>query len=126
MLGQLLRQAKEVSAAIPTGADSVQAELLRKAKGGHYWLIKAMSAVAPSADKLLALIKTSRSTRYSDDVGYDMHNAVIVASRALTGDDYISDSINTSFALEILADRGVGVPGWDEAPEPPPPLQKYQ
>lgn len=121
MLGQLLRLAREVDAAIPPNADSVYEELLKYAKGSHYYpLISTMSANAPLADELLALIKTGMSTRYSDDVGYDMHNAVIIASRALTNDDYISDAINTSFALEILADRGVGVPEWDEAPEPPP------
>lgn len=123
MLGQLLRQAREVGAAIPTEADSVYVELLKHAKGGHHSLISMMSAVAPSVEDLLSLIKTSGSTRYSDDVGYDMHNAVIAASRALTRDDYISDAVNTSFALELIADRGVGMPGWDEAPEPPPPPQ---
>jgi len=123
MLGQLLRQARDFGAAIPTKADSVYAELFKHARGSYISLISMMSAVSPSADELFTLIKTSISTRYSDDVGYDIHNAVILASRALTEDDYISDAINTSFALEILADRGVGVPKWDEAPEPPLPPQ---
>ena len=123
MLGQLLRQAREIGAVIPAEADSVYAELLKHARGGYLPLISAVSKISPSADELIAIIKTSKTIRYSDDVGYDMQNAVIVASRALTQDDYISDAINTSFALEILSDRGVGVPGWDEAPEPPPPSQ---
>jgi hypothetical protein len=123
MLGQLIRQAREVGAVIPTEADSVYAELLRYAKGGLSSLISTLSTVAPSADELFTLIKTNKSTRYSGDVGYDMHIAAIVASRALNEDDYITDAINTSFALEILADRGVGVPGWDEAAEPSPPPQ---
>ncbi len=121
MLGQLLRQAREIGSAIPTEANGVFAELNKHADGSHDSLISTMSSVAPSADELHTLIKTSRSTRYSNDVGYDMHTTVIVASRALTKDDYISDAINTSFALELLADRGVSVPEWDEAPEPPPP-----
>lgn len=121
LLGQLLRQARKIGVAIPAEANNVYDELLKQTQGSHYSLISAMSAVAPSADELLALIKTNSSTRYSDDVGYDMHNAVIAASRALSNEDFISDTINTSFALEILADRGVGVPGWDEASEPPPP-----
>jgi hypothetical protein len=121
LLGQLIRQAGEVGAEIPAGANDMYAELLKHAEGSHSSLIRTISAVAPSADELLALIKTSRSTRYSDDVGYDMHNAVIVASRALSGADYITNATNVSFALELLADRGVGVPEWDEAPEPPPP-----
>ena len=120
MLGQLLRQAREVGAAIPAEAEGVYAELLKYTTGGYRSLISMMSKDAPLAEELLDIIKIGRSIRYSDDVGYDIHNAVIVASRALTADNYISDAIRTSFALEILADRGVGVPGWDEAPEPPP------
>lgn len=124
LLGQLLRQAREIGATIPAKADGVYAELLKHTKGSYRSLISMMSAVAPSADELFTLIKTNISTRYSDDVGYDMNNAVIAASRALSKDDYISDANNTSFALEILADRGVGVPEWDETPEPAPPPQK--
>ena len=123
MLGQLLRRAKEIGGAIPAEANDLYAELIEHAKGNHSSLINAISAAAPSADELLTLIQINISTRYSDDVGYDIHNTVIAASRALSKDDYISDAIDTSFALEILADRGVGVPEWDEASEPPPPFQ---
>lgn len=104
LLGQLIRQAMEIGVAIPAEANDVYAKLLNHTKGSHYFLISTMSADAPSADELLTLIKTNNSTRYSDDVGYDIHSAVIAANRALSKEDYISDAINTSFALEILAD----------------------
>jgi len=123
LLGQLLRRVRDIGLAIPTEANGLYSELLKHAKGSDYSLISTMSAIAPTAEELLKLISTNSSTRYSDDVGYDTHNAVIAASRSLSKDDYISDVINTSFALEILADRGVGVPGWDEAPQPPLPPQ---
>ena len=120
MLGQLLHQAREADATIPPEADNVLTELCKRAEGNPALLIGAISATAPSADKLLSLLKTSGSARYSDDVGYDARNSVIVASRALANDEYIGDAVDTSFALELLADRGVALPGWDEAPEPPP------
>lgn len=123
LLGQLIRQAIEIDAVIPAEANEVYAKLLKHTKGGLYSMISTMSADAPSAEELLAITKTSTSARYSDDVGYDIRNAVIVASRALSKDHYISDAVNTSFALEVLADRGVGVPGWDEVSAPPPSLQ---
>lgn len=125
LLGQLLRQAREIGATIPADAHGVYTELLRQAKGNLHSLINTMSKAAPSANDLLTLIKANNPTRYSDDVGYDMHNAVIAASRALSKDDFISNAINTSFALEILADRGVGVPCWDEASAPPP-VKRHQ
>lgn len=123
MLGQLLRDANDIGASIPAEANILYAELMNQAKQGHFSLISAMSAVTPSADALFKLVSTNTSTRYSDDVGYDIYNAAIAASRALGDDDYISDVVNTSFALEILSDRGVGVPGWDEAATPPPSLR---
>jgi hypothetical protein len=49
-----------------------------------------------------------------------MRNSVIVAGRVLANDEYIGDAVETSFALELLADHGVAVPGWDEAAKPPP------
>ena len=58
--------------------------------------------------------------RYSDDVGYDVRYPAMVARRALASDDYIHNAVDTSFALELLADRGIAVPGWNETAEPPP------
>lgn len=120
MLGQVLLWARTKGAAITPDAELVLAELCKGAKGSLVSLIRTMSTPEPSADDLLALIKTSGFARYSDDVGYDMRNLAIAASRALSSAKYIEVGVNTSFALETLADRGVAVPGWDEAAEPPP------
>ena len=120
MLGQLLLRAKETGANIPPDADRVFAELSSNAKGSLNSLIETVSAIAPTADKLLIIVKTGAPARYSDDVGYDMRNSAIVAGRALASDEYISEAVETSFALELLADRGVAMPGWDETAEPPP------
>jgi hypothetical protein len=119
-VGQLLRLAKERGAAVPPSADSVFADLCKRAGGNLASLIGTISAASISANDLLDLAKMGGSARYSDDVGYDMQNAAIAACRALADEKYIEDAVETSFALELLADRGVAVPGWDEAAVPPP------
>jgi hypothetical protein len=126
LLGQLLRQAKAAGATIPPKAEEVFTELRSRAIGGSGSLVDAMSSNALSANQLLALLKTSVPTRYSGDVGYDMRNVATAARRAVASDTYISNAIHTSFALELLADRGVAVPGWDEAAEPPPGPQRVE
>jgi hypothetical protein len=57
--------------------------------------------------------------RDSDDVGYDMRDVALLASRALADDNYIQEAVETSFALELMADYGVAIPGWDEVAKPP-------
>jgi hypothetical protein len=73
-----------------------------------------------SAQDLLDFLKMRDEPRYSDDVGYDLHHVAMIAGRALGSDEFIKNATETSFALELLADRGVAVPGWDEAAVPPP------
>jgi hypothetical protein len=124
MLGQLLRQARLNGVSIPQNAYDVCAELRRHSRGGFTSLLAAVSADEPSADDLLAVMRASAQARYSDDVGFDMLHAVMIAGRVLTRDDYIRDSVQTSFALELLADWGVAIPGWDETSQPPPAPKK--
>ncbi len=120
MLGQLLRIARDRGANIPPDAEATLAELRKRTSGSIASFIETALADTVSAKHLLILLKMTGTARYSDDVGYDMHNAAIAGRRALASDEYIRNAVNTSFALELLADRGVAVPGWDEAAEPPP------
>ncbi|CRI67020.1 hypothetical protein THIOKS13330026 [Thiocapsa sp. KS1] len=119
VLGQLLRQARESGATIPPEAHEIFDKLCRYARGNLKSLIATMSATVPSAEGLLALLKASSVARFSDDVGFDMRNLALAAERSLASDNYISDAVDTSFALELLSDQGVAVPGWDEAAKPP-------
>jgi hypothetical protein len=119
LLGQTLQLARAVGLRIPSGAGDLFAQLSERAQGSITSLIAATATNEPSAAQLLALLQTTGSTRYSDDVGFDMRIIAILASRAIASDQYISNVIETSFALELLSDRGVAVPGWDEAAMPP-------
>jgi hypothetical protein len=120
LLAQLLREAKDSGATIPPTADRVLAELLSHAHGSLGSLIATAAASTPSAQDLLTLFKVSSSARYSEDVGYDIRYAALAAGRFLASDQCIGNAVDTSLALELLADLAVAVPGWDEAPTPPP------
>ena len=120
VLGQLLRQARDAGAATPPNADAVLTELIGHAKGGLAIQLRAMQAAAPTVDDMLKLLNAGGSARYSDDVGFDIRTVALLASRSLANDRFLVNPDDVSFALELLADRGVAMPGWDEAAEPPP------
>lgn len=120
LLGQLLRSAKGRRLEIPSGAGVLFAKLRERVRGNFASIVDTASADTVSASQLLDLLRMGGAARYSDDVGYDMHTVAIAAARALADDRYVEEPIDTAFALELLSDRGVAVPGWDEAAEPPP------
>ncbi|MET1110413.1 MAG: hypothetical protein ABWX67_02690, partial [Allosphingosinicella sp.] len=117
MLGQLLRVARERKLDT-AGAEAVFAELRSHAAGRLGDLLTTMSAGKPTAAELLTVIHGAGAARYSNDVGFDMRNIAIVASRALADDELLRDVEATSFVLDSLADRAVALPGWDEAAIP--------
>jgi hypothetical protein len=126
VVGQLLNRGKERGIAIPSNAEAILAQLCELAGGNLSVFANAISAGSVSATDLFNLVKTRAGARYSDDVGYDMRDVALMASRALADDKYIQDSVETSFALELLADQGVAIPGWDEAAKPPSPPESVE
>lgn len=120
LLGQLLRATRLRGVATPPDADEVFDELRKHAGGALTGLVATMSAARPSAEELFAVVGGLGPARYSDDVGFDMRNIAVAAGRALAGDDLLDDPEGTSFVLDLLADRGVALPAWDEAAVPAP------
>lgn len=120
MLGQLLRLAREHGAVIPHGAEEVMGELVARTHGTLGDIVRTHSAAAPLAEDLLRLAQNTKAGRYSDDVGYDMRSAAIAAERSLASDAFLENVDAACLALELLADRGVALPGWDGVAEPPP------
>ncbi|MER9436379.1 CHAT domain-containing protein [Mesorhizobium sp. M0618] len=120
MLGQLLRTAHLLGLPVPPDAEATLKELQKHARGSFGELLAAMSAARPDAQQLFAVVRSLGAARYSDDVGFDMRNLAIAGGRALAGDDLLKDAKDTAFVLDLLADRGVAVPGWDEAAVPAP------
>jgi hypothetical protein len=119
IVGQLLNLAKKRGTKIPSDAEAILAQLYERAGGNLGSFAKTISADSVSATELFDLAKVRAAARYSDDVGYDMRDVAVLASRALADDKYIQNPVDTSFALELLADHGVAAPGWDEAAKPP-------
>ncbi len=120
VLGQLLRRAREAAAPTPVNADAVLSKLIQQARGYLADQLRVFQEQAPTADDLLNLLNDSRSTRASEDVGVDTRTVALLASRSLSNERFLMSADDVSFGLELLADRGVAVPGWDEVAEPPP------
>ncbi|AGA08329.1 hypothetical protein [Sinorhizobium meliloti] len=118
LLGQLLRTAHLRGLAVSPYADRTFNELLKHAKGSLAEMVATMSAARPTASDLFRVVRGLGPARYSDDVGFDMRNIAIVAGRTLAGDDLLNDPNEAAFVLDLLADRGVALPGWDEAAVP--------
>lgn len=126
VLGQLLKFGKNRGTRTPPDAEAIFAQLRERA-GGNVGSIAAMtSAESISAIELLDLVKVRAGARYSDDVGYDMRDVALLARQVLADDKYIQSAVETSFALELLADYGVAIPGWDEAAKPPSAAERVE
>jgi hypothetical protein len=119
LIGQLLNLGKKRGATIPSNAEAILAQLSERAGGNLTSFARIISAESVSATELFDLAKVRAAARYSDDVGYDMRDVAVLAGRALADDKYIQNAVETSFALELVADHGVALPGWDEAAKPP-------
>ena len=121
LLGQAIRVARLRKMSVPAKAEALFDRARRETKGALGRLIKAMAATTPSAADLLTVMGTASAARYSDDAGFDGRYAAVLAARSLSDDNFIAKAEQTSLALELLTDRGVALPGWDEAAAPPPP-----
>jgi hypothetical protein len=126
LVGQLLAIGKRRGTPIPSNAEAILAQLCERAGGNLASFAATISGDSVSAAELFNLAKVSAAARYSDDVGYDMRNVAVLAGRALADDKYIQNAVETSFALELVADHGVAIPGWDEAAKPPSPLERVE
>ncbi len=120
LLGQLLRTARLQGLTVPPEADGTFDELRQHARGSFGELIATMSKARPTAEELFAALQALGPARYSDDVGFDMRNLAIAAGRALAGEGLLKNPEDAAFVLDLLADRGVALPGWDEAAVPAP------
>lgn len=120
-LGQMILAAEILGLTIPEEARSTFAELSKWAGGNLETMVRAASAMTPGADDIARLAATLPPARYSEDVGYDTHQLAMLAGRAITSDTLLQNPGDAHFVLDILADWGAALPGWDEAAAPPRP-----
>ncbi len=124
--GQLIRDARARGVALPDEAEEVFAELNKRSGGNLAAMIAATSAPVPTPAQLAELAASIPVARYSEDVGYDMGNIAALAQRSLASDGVLALPEDTSFLLELLADRGTALPNWDEAAAPPAVLRQVE
>ena len=119
ILGQLMRTAKESGADVPIMATEVLARLVDHTGSTSGALINLASAVNPAPAEVLAFARRIEKARYSEDVGFDVSNIVHLARRLLSGEAARSNPHVAAFAIELLADRAIAVPGWTAVASPP-------
>ena len=120
ILGQLLRVAGEIGVPVQAEANDMLAQLLSSAGSTTAPLVNLASAPHFEASDVLAYVKRMEEARYSEDVGFDVGNVVLLARRLLAGEAARSDPYVAAFAIEMLADRAVAIPGWESVASPPP------
>jgi len=118
-LAQLLRIAADMQLSPESSATEMLATLLKRIDPATGALANMLSVPHPSAADVLALVKRLEIARYSEDVGFDVHSIVPLARRLLGGKEAASDPAVAAFAIELLADRAIAVPGWESTASPP-------
>jgi CHAT domain len=120
MLGQMIRMAAANGVPAPGEAQERLEALLERMGPTASSLVRAVSAPHPTAADVLAIHKQTERARYSDDVAYDARNTVMAARILLGGNDATRDPEVAVFAIELLADRAIAMPGWETTAKPPP------
>ncbi|SDG17508.1 CHAT domain-containing protein [Thalassobaculum litoreum] len=119
LLQSLKYHAEETGDPVPDSALLLLSRLMPLSDPGLARILRAQNEKA-TANDLLAMLPRGRATRYSEDVGFEGRDVAILAGQLLARDEFLSSPDDVSFALEVLADRGVAIPSWDEAATPPP------
>jgi hypothetical protein len=122
LLGQLIRIADEHRIDVPPEARALFATLLDETGTTTSGLVRATSALHPSAQDVLELHRGTERARYADDVAYDLRASVLAARRLLSSDDARNDPEIAAFAIELLTDRAIATPGWETTGKPAPSL----
>lgn len=119
VVGQLLREMRDSNHGVED-AETLFGELLARTDSRTRAMLEAAAAASPSAETVFEVLKGRGASRYSADAGFDLRDVTIIASRALGASEIIRQPQQASFLLDLLADYGVALPGWDEAAVPPP------
>jgi hypothetical protein len=73
-------------------------------------------------DALFTLYAMQESARYAEDAGFDARNVAFLAKRMLWNEGDELDATIATFLTELLADRGMPLPGWETTSRPVPSL----
>lgn len=118
LLGQAIKIAKKEHITLPLEAEEICQLLSTKLKDYSATLYQQIATEAPSAKGLLKLLQSTEPARYARDNAFDT-SVVAIAARRLLG-SFQLDASDSIFALEILCDRSISLPGWKTTAKPLP------
>ncbi|MER9504697.1 CHAT domain-containing protein [Mesorhizobium sp. M0579] len=126
LLGQLILWSRLANVDVPKLSLDAFDHLLAKASGPVAAMARTFSSSQPNAAEILNLHRSIESARYADDSGFDARFAAMAARRLLATQAAKGDGVVSTFAVEMLADRAIPLPGWQVTSKPLPPLQKIE
>ncbi|MCR0983132.1 CHAT domain-containing tetratricopeptide repeat protein [Roseomonas populi] len=121
-LANVLAEASSASISVPEETSAVNAELGSRLVGPAATLWRGIAAPNPGTTDLLDLLRGTEGTRYSDDAPHDARQVAVVARRVLGTCVEQRDTASAAFCIELVADRGVAMPGWETRARPAPSL----
>ena len=123
LLSEAIRQSTMQGVAVPPEAREVLKQLVERCSRSQSAIIAALGAESPSADQVLTVLKQIEEATQADDTAYDVRSLVLLAERLLAGPEALADPRTAAFAIELLADHAISLPGGDDGPAWRPPQQ---
>lgn len=120
LLGQVILIAEQENVSVPSEAKAICDMLGGKLAGHEANLYQQVATEQTTARGLLKLHQAGESARYARDAAFDSGPAAVAARRLLARSQIGAG--DTIFALELLSDRAMSLPGWQTTARPVPPL----
>jgi len=117
MLAQLIRKGEELGYSLSPDIYRIYNSL---SQDGTSIYLETYGKEHLSSVDVFRLYNHIDATRYSTDVSYDLKRIVHIAQRLLSSQEAIDDLVTAVFALELLTDRSIAIPGWQTIAEPVP------
>ncbi|WP_374368597.1 CHAT domain-containing protein [Dongia sp.] len=117
VMAQLLQFARTTGVKISSEVEELFKNLQSRLNPIMYSLVSALSAHAPTAEDTFLLHQATERARYSEDAAFDVRHAVLAAQRLLEGTKSITPD-EAAFAIEIMSDRAIALPGWELSAKP--------
>jgi hypothetical protein len=118
LLGQAIQIAERENIAVSVEAKDVCRLLGSRLSGHEAILYQQIATSQATTSGLLKLLQTAEPARYARDAAFDSGRIATGARRLLAGAQF--NGSDTIFALELLSDRGMPLPGWQTTARPAP------
>ncbi|UXU90019.1 CHAT domain-containing protein [Burkholderia sp. S-53] len=120
LLAQLVQMARKHRVAVPPEVVGILESLESAVEPSVAEPAKVVAKDRVTVVDLLQLHHRYETSRFSDDAGHDPHGVTMAARRFITIDNGNALNSELAFALDLLADRAMALPGWEIASQPVP------